>query len=177
MKTHRTRVSYIVKHDYSDHRHTAGINALALDPNYYSDVGNVDQPGSGAGGAGVLYTGGRDTIINAWDLHVDFQRLREETELRDMVSLGDQGFERGLGRILLTWLQQSSSSSSTRRSSVANRNSRVFSQTQQMRKTSLPPDMNMPYRAPSSFFSLHVDSPSIDEPVSPGGAADPLAAR
>jgi hypothetical protein len=69
----RSRVSYIIKEDYSDLRHRSGINGLALD----TISVNTD------GGCGVLYTASRDSTINAWDLHIDFARLREESELKD----------------------------------------------------------------------------------------------
>jgi hypothetical protein len=56
-KRPKTRVSVTIKDDYENPSHRHGINALCLD---YSNSG------------GVLFTGGRDSIINQWDLQLEF---------------------------------------------------------------------------------------------------------
>jgi len=50
----RTRVSYQIQQDYLDYQHRLGISALGLDT----------QNG------GILYSGGRDGVVNAWDVHL-----------------------------------------------------------------------------------------------------------
>ncbi|KAJ3089985.1 hypothetical protein HK102_005000 [Quaeritorhiza haematococci] len=67
----RSRLTYIVKEDYSNCKHTAGINALALDLTTPTEFDG--RPG------GILYTGGRDSVINSWDLHLEFAKHEQPT--------------------------------------------------------------------------------------------------
>jgi hypothetical protein len=50
----RTRVSYQIQQDYHDFQHRLGIAALDLD----------------ASNDGILYSGGRDGVVNAWNVHL-----------------------------------------------------------------------------------------------------------
>ncbi|KAJ3004731.1 hypothetical protein HKX48_001070, partial [Thoreauomyces humboldtii] len=75
----RTRISYVIKDEYGDrHPHCAGINALALD-----ETTPTESDGQAGG---ILFTAGRDSVVNSWDCHIDFarhQRLVEEREWRE----------------------------------------------------------------------------------------------
>ena len=64
-KKTRTRVTYVVKDDYSASTHTAGINCFALDK-------SSDE-------SGVLYSGGRDSSIYAWEYAINIKE-NEKTE-------------------------------------------------------------------------------------------------
>ncbi|KAJ3338098.1 hypothetical protein HDU93_009969 [Gonapodya sp. JEL0774] len=67
----RTRVSYIITDDYTDFSHRAGINALAIDTDTHvawgGDTTKADR-------GGILYSGGRDAVVNSWDLHLALGR-------------------------------------------------------------------------------------------------------
>jgi hypothetical protein len=60
MKTSRTRLSYILKNDYSDPTHTLGINALAIHSPNDDSIANKSHS--------ILYTAGKDGKINSWDI-------------------------------------------------------------------------------------------------------------
>ncbi|KAF9425093.1 hypothetical protein BGZ94_007855 [Podila epigama] len=58
------RISYVLRKDGNRNAHLLGVNALALDT-----TSVTSQPGNVPGG--ILYTGGRDGMIAAWDLHLE----------------------------------------------------------------------------------------------------------
>ncbi|CAG8457094.1 773_t:CDS:10 [Funneliformis caledonium] len=60
-KTAKRKVSYVITHNKDDHGHLLGINSLALDTTTF---GSSDKP------EGILYSAGRDGVINSWDLHL-----------------------------------------------------------------------------------------------------------
>ena len=64
----KRKVSYVITHNKDDHGHLLGINSLALD----TTTPNTDSGKPG----GILYSAGRDGVINSWDLHLP---LREQT--------------------------------------------------------------------------------------------------
>ncbi|KAI9310248.1 WD40-repeat-containing domain protein [Zopfochytrium polystomum] len=142
----RTRVSYAVKEDYYDSRHCAGINCLVLDPT---------TPSSRlSGGAGILYSGGRDSIINSWDLNLDFAgiRAREEELLETQAEHVNQ-----------------------RRASVSNKSENRYSRTpsipQRKQSLSAPNDLNTPTAdSPSQHASELL---SDDATASPLGRSPP----
>ncbi|OAJ44557.1 hypothetical protein BDV3_002264 [Batrachochytrium dendrobatidis] len=62
----RTRISYILKDSYSSTVHTGGISALALDVSVLDST----SPDHSLDNSGILYTAGRDSSINSWNLHL-----------------------------------------------------------------------------------------------------------
>ena len=83
-RSSKTRVSYVLRDDgdFDTLRHTAGVNALALD---FSAINDASTAGEG----GILYSGGRDALINSWSLNLDVARLRSAREARCVVSSKD----------------------------------------------------------------------------------------
>ncbi|KAI8591759.1 hypothetical protein BDZ88DRAFT_449765 [Geranomyces variabilis] len=93
----RHRISYALRDTTGPLQpHSAGINSLALDTttptpnppstdNHYDDEHHVnnhssennDSPG------GILYTAGRDSVVNAWNCHIDFARHQSIAEARE----------------------------------------------------------------------------------------------
>lgn len=63
----KRKVSYVITHNKDDHGHLLGINSLALDTTTLSSSGKPE---------GILYSAGRDGVINSWDLHLP---LRKQT--------------------------------------------------------------------------------------------------
>ncbi|GBC09120.1 hypothetical protein RclHR1_08610007 [Rhizophagus clarus] len=63
----KRKVSYVITHNKDDHGHLLGINSLALDTTTLNSSGNP---------RGILYSAGRDGVINSWDLHLP---LRKQT--------------------------------------------------------------------------------------------------
>ncbi|KAG0340983.1 hypothetical protein BG004_006207 [Podila humilis] len=61
------RISYVLRKDENRNAHLLGVNALALDSTTLTVKG---RNGHGVPG-GILYTGGRDGMIAAWDLHLE----------------------------------------------------------------------------------------------------------
>ncbi|KAI8824319.1 uncharacterized protein EV422DRAFT_565017 [Fimicolochytrium jonesii] len=75
-RSSKTRVSYSIREDYGDRQlHRSGINALALDET------TPTEPDGAPGG--ILFTGGRDTIVNSWDCHIDFAKQNQLAEQRE----------------------------------------------------------------------------------------------
>src|ERR1051325_1546178 len=64
----KRKVSYVITHNKDDHGHLLGINSLALDTTTFSFLSGKPE--------GILYSAGRDGVINSWDLHLP---LREQT--------------------------------------------------------------------------------------------------
>ncbi|KAI8904953.1 hypothetical protein DFJ77DRAFT_479920 [Powellomyces hirtus] len=75
-RSDRYRVSYALRENYgSQQLHCAGINSLALDETTPTEADG--QPG------GILYTAGRDSVINSWECHMDFARHQSIVEERE----------------------------------------------------------------------------------------------
>ncbi|CAI2176828.1 6755_t:CDS:10 [Funneliformis geosporum] len=66
-KAAKRKVSYVITHNKDDHGHLLGINSLALDTTTFDSSG---KPG------GVLYSAGRDGVINSWDLHLSLRERK-----------------------------------------------------------------------------------------------------
>ena len=62
------RVSYVVPFPSNETGHRLGINALVLD----TDASAFDHSD-----AGILYSGGRDGAIKAWDLHLSLDEAEQ----------------------------------------------------------------------------------------------------
>ena len=59
----KTRISYVIRDSYDSLQHRQGINTLAIDHE-----------------SGLLYSGGRDTMVKKWDLNADQElNLRRNT--------------------------------------------------------------------------------------------------
>jgi hypothetical protein len=63
----RTKISYVIRDSYGSSLHRQGINALC-----------IDQDSFNAGLGGLLFSGGRDTIINKWELKLPKSVLQLE---------------------------------------------------------------------------------------------------
>ncbi|KAK9454652.1 hypothetical protein V1511DRAFT_357712 [Dipodascopsis uninucleata] len=71
------KITYLLAADNSHHGHTLGVNALAVDPTArsFNDTGmrasEVRDSATSEDGdvSGILYSAGRDGLINAWNLH------------------------------------------------------------------------------------------------------------
>ncbi|CAB4373618.1 unnamed protein product [Rhizophagus irregularis] len=61
----KRKVSYVITHNKDDHGHLLGINSLALDTTTLSSSGKPE---------GILYSAGRDGVINSWDLHLPLRK-------------------------------------------------------------------------------------------------------
>ncbi|CAJ0839971.1 8448_t:CDS:10 [Entrophospora sp. SA101] len=66
MRRTKRKVSYVVTHSKDDHGHLLGINSLALDATTINQ--RTGKP------EGILYTAGRDGVINSWDLNLPFKQ-------------------------------------------------------------------------------------------------------
>ncbi|KAI8801164.1 hypothetical protein BJ742DRAFT_40981 [Cladochytrium replicatum] len=74
------RISYIVRGDEApEPHHTTGINSLALDLSTPTE--SDGHPG------GILYTAGRDSIVNSWEVHVDYQRRLDQLDAAENAAL------------------------------------------------------------------------------------------
>ncbi|KXS19961.1 WD40 repeat-like protein [Gonapodya prolifera JEL478] len=74
----RTRVSYVITDDYTDSTHRSGINALAIDTETHVVRGD---DASLADRGGILYSGGRDAVVNSWDLHLGLGKRSHPLEV------------------------------------------------------------------------------------------------
>ncbi|KAJ3156905.1 hypothetical protein HDU86_003440 [Geranomyces michiganensis] len=100
----RHRISYALRDTNGPLQpHSAGINSLALDTTtttttttataipLNTDHGTEDYDSRPrprddiGGGGGILYTAGRDSVVNAWNCHIDFARHREIAHAREMM--------------------------------------------------------------------------------------------
>ncbi|TPX70229.1 hypothetical protein SpCBS45565_g01958 [Spizellomyces sp. 'palustris'] len=76
-RSSRYRVSYIIKEDYGEKQlHRAGINSLVLDETTPTEL-------DGQAG-GLLYTAGRDSIVNVWECHIDKKRYDKVVREREI---------------------------------------------------------------------------------------------
>ncbi|KAI8809974.1 hypothetical protein BJ742DRAFT_770779 [Cladochytrium replicatum] len=76
----RYRISYIVRGDDApEPHHTTGINSLALDLSTPTESNGT--PG------GILYTASRDSIVNSWEVHVDYQRRLDQLDVAENAAL------------------------------------------------------------------------------------------
>jgi len=72
MPRSKFRVSYIIKPDYTSYHHSSGLNSLALDSTTITNAPDCT--------GGIIYTAGRDSIVNAWNLHLPFSTLSSEAK-------------------------------------------------------------------------------------------------
>ena len=77
------KISYVVPFPSNETGHRLGINALVLD----TDASTFDHSD-----AGILYSGGRDGAIKAWDLHLSLDEV-EESAANDYIHQSPNNME------------------------------------------------------------------------------------
>jgi hypothetical protein len=110
------KICYVVPFPTSHEGHRLGVNSLALD----TDISTFDQSD-----CGILYSGGRDGEINAWDLHLsldskawDKSQVEGDTDSAKDSDVGCQGTKNAENR---KWTVKSDSTVSVRANHAYNR--------------------------------------------------------
>ena len=83
-RTAKRKVSHVITHNKDDHGHLLGINSLALDTTTINS--SSDKP------EGILYSAGRDGVINSWDLHLPLrkQSIPKYSNLNGINGIGEE---------------------------------------------------------------------------------------